>query len=72
LLKFFSIKVKDPSHKPILFLSSFELDGHEGAQKVLKGHRNTDPENPTIIRLQFDMALKVRKIILHFLVTPQI
>ena len=39
---------------------SFELDGHDGAEKVLKGHRDRDPDNPTIIRLQFDMALKVK------------
>lgn len=52
-----------PSKKNIflkLQIFSYHLDGHENAQKVLKTHRDAQPNNPTIIRLQFEMALKVK------------
>jgi len=42
-----------------MFEISFELDGYEEAQKILLAHRRAHPNNPTIIRLQFEMAAKV-------------
>lgn len=38
---------------------SLNTDGYAAAQQILQSHRDAEPENPTIIRLQYELALKV-------------
>ncbi len=68
LVRLFSTQLKTQKYKISaiqilgLLCFSYNLDGYDEAQHILKVHRDADPNNPTVIRLQFEMALKVASV----------